>query len=66
MEQSLIVPDDVKAALAAAGWDVSAELEDLTTESSGFELPRVRIDHKDSGKHIMYIVWSQTNSVHLI
>jgi len=55
MEQSLIVPDDVKAALAAAGWDVSAELEDLTTESSGFELPRVRIDHKDSGKHIMYI-----------
>jgi len=55
MEQSLIVPDDVKAALAVAGWDVSAELEDLTTESSGFELPRVRIDHKDSGKHIMYI-----------
>jgi hypothetical protein len=55
MEQSLIVPDEVKQAMAVAGWDVSAELEDLTTESSAFELPRVRIEHKDSGKHKMYI-----------
>ena len=55
MEQSLIVPDDVRAALAVAGWDASHEMEELQSETSGFELPRVRIDHKDNGKHRLYI-----------
>ena len=55
MENSLIVPDDVRAALSVAGWDMDKELEDQSTASSGFELPRVRIEHKDNGKHRMYI-----------
>jgi hypothetical protein len=55
MAQSLIVPDEVKKAMVVAGWDVAAELEDLTIESSGFELPRVRIDHQKSGKHRLFI-----------
>ncbi len=55
MEQSMIVPDDVRAALSVAGWDMDKELEDQSTASSGFELPRVRIEHKDNGKHRMYI-----------
>ena len=55
MEQSLIVPDDVRAALTVAGWDASHEMEGLQSEASGFELPRVRIEHKKSGKHNMYI-----------
>ncbi|MBL7121737.1 MAG: hypothetical protein ISS12_07100, partial [Candidatus Marinimicrobia bacterium] len=55
MENQLIVPDDVKAALSVAGWDLEKELEGLSTTSSSFELPRVRIEHKKNGKHHMYI-----------
>jgi len=55
MEQSLIVPDDVKQAMSVAGWDMDKELEDQSTESTSFELPRVRIEHKKNGKHRMYI-----------
>jgi len=55
MENSLIVPDDVRAALSVAGWDYADQMDELHTESSGFELPRVRIEHKDNGKHRMYI-----------
>ncbi len=55
MENQLIVPDEVKQALSVAGWDMEKELNELHTKSSGFELPRVRIEHKDNGKHRMYI-----------
>ena len=55
MEQSLIIPDDVKSAMSTAGWDMEKELEDQSTVSTGFELPRVRIEHKKNGKHRMYI-----------
>jgi len=55
MENQMIVPDEVKQALSVAGWDLSQELEELQKESNGFELPRVRIEHKDNGKHRMYI-----------
>jgi hypothetical protein len=55
MENSLIVPDEVRAALSVAGWDFADQMDELHTESSGFELPRVRIDHRDNGKHRLYI-----------
>ncbi len=55
MEQSMIVPDDVRAALSVAGWDIDKELVDQSTTSTSFELPRVRIEHKKNGKHRMYI-----------
>ena len=55
MEHQLILTDDVKAALSVAGWDMEKELSGLATESSQFELPRVRIEHKDNGKHRMYV-----------
>ena len=55
MENAIIVPDDVRAALSVAGWDMDKELVDQSTTSSGFELPRVRIEHRDNGKHRMYI-----------
>ncbi len=55
MEQSMILPDDVRAALSVAGWDYHDQMDALHTESSGFELPRVRIDHRDNGKHRLYI-----------
>jgi hypothetical protein len=55
MENQMIVPDDVRSAMSVAGWDMEKELEDQSTLSSGFELPRVRIEHKKSGKHHLYI-----------
>ena len=55
MEHQMIETDAVKQALSVAGWDMEKELEGLTTQSNGFELPRVRIEHKDNGKHRMYV-----------
>jgi len=55
VENSLIVPDDLKTMMSKAGWDMDKELEDVSGTSNGFELPRVRIEHKDNGKHRMYI-----------
>jgi len=55
MEHQMMVPDDVKQAMSVAGWDMEKELEGLSTTSSSFELPRVRIEHKKSGKHNLYI-----------
>ncbi|MBT4359798.1 MAG: hypothetical protein HOD11_02390 [Candidatus Marinimicrobia bacterium] len=55
MEQQLIVPDEVKQALSVAGWDMDEELAGMAVETTQLELPRVRIEHKDSGKHRMYI-----------
>ena len=55
MENAIIVSDDVKAAMSVAGWDMDKEMEDQSLESSSFELPRVRIEHRDNGKHRMYI-----------
>jgi len=55
METQMIETDVVKQVLETAGWDMEKEIEGLSSESSGFELPRVRIDHNDKGKHRMYI-----------
>ena len=55
MENQIIVPDDVRSAMSVAGWDMEKELEDQSTVSSGFELPRVRIDHQKSGKHRLFV-----------
>ena len=55
MEHQLIETDLVKQALSVAGWDMEQELSGLATEKSQFELPRVRIEHKDNGRHRMYI-----------
>ena len=51
----MIETDAVKQALSVAGWDLSQELEELQTESSAIELPRVRIEHKENGRHRMFI-----------
>jgi len=55
MENQMIVPDDVRSAMSVAGWDMEKELEDQSAVSSGFELPRVRIDHQKSGKHRLFV-----------
>ena len=55
MENQLIVPDEVKQALLVAGWDMDSEVAGMAVETTQLELPRVRIEHKDNGKHRMYI-----------
>jgi len=55
MEHQLIETDLVKQALSVAGWDMEQELAGMAIETSQFELPRVRIEHSDTGRHRMYI-----------
>jgi hypothetical protein len=55
MEQQLIETDAVKKVMANAGWDLDTELADMAVETTQLELPRVRIEHSDSGRHRMYI-----------
>jgi len=55
MEQAVMVPDEVRQALSVAGWDMDKELSDLTSDNTGLDIPRVRIEHKDNGKHRIYI-----------
>ena len=55
MENQMIETDAVKQALSGAGWDHQAELDGMAVENTQLELPRVRIEHKDNGKHRMYI-----------
>jgi len=55
MENQLIETDAVKQALSVAGWDLETELAGMAVETTQLELPRVRIEHKDNGRHRMYI-----------
>ena len=55
MENQLIETDAIAQALSVAGWDMEKELAGMAVETTQFELPRVRIEHKDNGKHRMYI-----------
>jgi len=51
----MIETDAVKQALSVAGWDLDTELAGMAVETTQLELPRVRIEHKDNGKHRLYI-----------
>jgi len=55
MENQLIETDAIKQALSVAGWDLETELAGMAVETTQLELPRVRIEHKDNGRHRMYI-----------
>jgi hypothetical protein len=47
--------DQIQKTLAEAGFNSEEELLNLESSRNGFEIPRVRIEHKDSGKHRLYI-----------
>ena len=55
MENTLIVPDDVRAALSVAGWDMDSEMESMSTEHSRFEIPVIRVEHRTNSKHVFYL-----------
>ena len=55
MENKMIETDAIKHVLSVAGWDLDTELAGMAVETTQLELPRVRIEHKDNGKHRMYV-----------
>jgi len=60
MENQLIETDAVKQALSVAGWDLDKELAGMAVETTQLELPRVRIEHNDVGRHRMFIDSGET------
>jgi hypothetical protein len=55
MESTLIKQTDVQKTLVDAGWNFEDEVQSLKVTNNHLDLPRIRIDHKDNGKHRMYI-----------
>jgi hypothetical protein len=41
--------------LSTTGWDIDHELQRLQLLTEKFDLPRIRIDHSEEGKHRFYI-----------
>jgi hypothetical protein len=46
--------------LAEAGFDLETEILNIQTNGSGIDLPRIRIEHKENGKHRMYIDYGES------
>ncbi len=45
----------VQKTLSEAGFDLETEILNIQTNGSGINLPRIRIEHKENGKHRLYI-----------
>jgi hypothetical protein len=55
MENAITNQSNVQQTLADAGWNFEEEVQSIHVEKNRLDLPRVRIDHNDNGKHRMYI-----------
>ena len=55
MEKQMIETDAVEQALRESGWDFQEELDQLATQSQRLDLPRIRIEHKENGRHRIYV-----------
>ena len=51
----IIKIDELSSNLAEAGFDLEKEVDGIVTNGNGIDLPRIRIEHKDNGKHFLYI-----------
>ena len=51
----IIKINEVQNSLAEAGFDLETEILNIQTNGNGIDLPRIRIEHKDNGKHRLYI-----------
>ncbi|MFA5706643.1 MAG: hypothetical protein WDA41_09850 [Candidatus Neomarinimicrobiota bacterium] len=60
MEQAIAKANDVNALLRQNGFDPDKEMDNTLPHSSGLDLPRVRIEIKDSGNHRLYIDWGES------
>ena len=60
MEQAIAKTNEVNALLRQNGFDPDKEMDNTLPHSSGLDLPRVRIEIKDSGAHKLYIDWGES------
>ena len=51
----LIKINEVEKTLSEAGFDLETEILNIQTNGNGIDLPRIRIEHKENGKHRLYI-----------
>lgn len=51
----IIKLNEIQKTLAEAGFDLETEILNIQTNGSGIDLPRIRIEHKENGKHRLYI-----------
>jgi len=56
---ALTKTDEIQRVLNETGFNLEKELLNLDTKSSSFEIPRIRIEHKDNGKHRLYIDYGE-------
>lgn len=55
MEHAIAQTNDVLKMLVENGFDPEIEMVNTSPESTGFDLPRVRIEIKDNGNHRLYL-----------
>ncbi len=51
----IIKINEVQKTLAEAGFNLESELLNIETSGNGIDLPRIRIEHKENGRHRLYI-----------
>ncbi len=51
----IIKINEVQKTLSEAGFDLETEILNIQTNGNGIDLPRIRIEHKENGKHRIYI-----------
>ena len=59
MTNTLVKTDEIQQLLNETGFDMEKELMNLDSSRNSFEIPRIRIEHKDNGKHRMYIDYGE-------
>ncbi|MBT4992913.1 MAG: hypothetical protein HOM93_05805, partial [Candidatus Marinimicrobia bacterium] len=47
--------DSVLEQLSETGWDIDKEVQRLELQIEKFDIPRLRIDHHEDGKHRFFI-----------
>ena len=57
-DKSLVKIDAAQKRLAEAGFNIEQELLQIEAVN-GFELPRIRIEHKENGKHRLYVDYGE-------
>ena len=55
MNKNLIKVDTLSKQMAEVGFNLEDELLHIETVGNGIDLPRIRIEHKENGKHRLYI-----------
>ena len=60
MEQAIAKTNDVNTMLRQNGFDPELEMDNTIPNSNGIDLPRVRIEIKDSGSHKLYVDFGES------